>query len=435
MGKTSAHQLQVQVIRSVLNGFIKERLQVKLKYLGPDQVKKREMLVESHRLDAWLANAANRASQIRLASHTLKPIYPDAQGTNLYVTAVRETPGLVGTHSLKGLRPVDAVGSPRAWDIARLLTKVECNGRLILQWVLANDPSLLEALSSDPVRAQSMCSSLAKVVETKPIHPTSHQMAKQVFFPLPNGGYHLLAPLFPTTLVHRMHQIIHECYFGTASVAAREAHRDNRPWSRGYSNYPDLAVRRLGGKNPQNISLLNGERCGENWLLPSLPPGAIGAPSPKDAFSSGSIFDQALAQKEPIRTLIAEFQRLLHVHPFSSSKFRLVRKQLVREIGEEVIQYAARLQTRPSGWSADLPRRLNEWEEAWLDPRPTIVSLPSSNHKTVWPAEVTKRFADWLAEFINSKPSRFARSMGSVSVKSLHQDLRFFTEFISNGYD
>src|SRR5690606_29857228 len=39
-----------------------------------------------------------------------------------------------------------------------------------------------------------------------------------------------------------------------------------------YRNYQNLSVRKLGGTKPQNISQLNSERGGVNYLLSSSPP-------------------------------------------------------------------------------------------------------------------------------------------------------------------
>ena len=39
-----------------------------------------------------------------------------------------------------------------------------------------------------------------------------------------------------------------------------------------FHDYPGLAVQNMGGTKPQNISQLNSERRGMNYLLSSLPP-------------------------------------------------------------------------------------------------------------------------------------------------------------------
>lgn len=429
--RTSGRRRRIEAIRHDLEDFVNGRLQLKLKYLGPDQREKREAIIEAHKIEVWLTDAARRAKRIQLATHTLKPIHPDAQGTNLYVAVARDTPGLVGTHNLVGQRTLDVVGNSNAMDVAKLLTDIKCDGRPLVNLILDHDSDLLAALSDDPECARSWCRALAGVADNEPGYPASHPMAKQMYFPLSEGGYHLLAPLFPTTLVHRAHQIIHESYFGTASVKAREAHRKNKPCSNGYSNYPDLAIRRLGGDSPQNISLLNSLRCGENWLLSSTPPVVAEAPPFPINLRSESIFDQDLANTDPIRTLIAEFQQCLLADLFNSPKLRPARKQLVREIGEEVIQYAAKLQKQPVGWTVNAPCQLNGCETTWLDPQ-RADNDALCGHGADWAAEISNRLAYWLADALNSKPSPFAGPRGGARANGLYEDLEFFREFLIN---
>src|SRR5690606_38164771 len=48
--------------------------------------------------------------------------------------------------------------------------------------------------------------------------------------------------------------------------------KSNSYHARPYRSYPDLAIQKIGGANPQGISQLTSQRRGQNYLLPSLPP-------------------------------------------------------------------------------------------------------------------------------------------------------------------
>ncbi|PKO55603.1 MAG: type I-F CRISPR-associated protein Csy1, partial [Betaproteobacteria bacterium HGW-Betaproteobacteria-21] len=87
--------------RNAIEHFLKERLDEKLKGLADDNPKRIE-LIARHARDTWLANAARRVTWIQIATHTLKPIHPDARGTNLF-RAPKELPAHreVGSHSLE----------------------------------------------------------------------------------------------------------------------------------------------------------------------------------------------------------------------------------------------------------------------------------------------------------------------------------------------
>ncbi len=69
-------------IRSLIQGFITERLATKLEGLAEDDPKRATLLAQ-YVPDVWLEDAARRAGQIQAVTHTLKAIHPDAKGTNL----------------------------------------------------------------------------------------------------------------------------------------------------------------------------------------------------------------------------------------------------------------------------------------------------------------------------------------------------------------
>lgn len=66
--------------RAAIEAFTQERLDAKLAEDDP----RRDALVEQHQSVTWLADAARRAGQIQAVTHSLKPIHPDARGSNLY---------------------------------------------------------------------------------------------------------------------------------------------------------------------------------------------------------------------------------------------------------------------------------------------------------------------------------------------------------------
>src|SRR5256885_10965191 len=61
--------------------FIQERLKAKLDKLAEDDLKRQELLAQ-HQRDTWMEDAARRVTQIQAVTHSLKPIHPDARGTD-----------------------------------------------------------------------------------------------------------------------------------------------------------------------------------------------------------------------------------------------------------------------------------------------------------------------------------------------------------------
>nr|WP_230680831.1 type I-F CRISPR-associated protein Csy1 [Paracidovorax cattleyae] len=136
---------------SVISAFIHERLRARLDKLADDDPRRPEVLAQ-HVPGTWLADAAWRVAQIQAVTHSLKPIHPDARGTNLYVEpSALPVLAELGSHALVGHFATDVVGNAAALDVYKLL-KLEVNGRSLLTALLAQDADALTALHPDAAR-------------------------------------------------------------------------------------------------------------------------------------------------------------------------------------------------------------------------------------------------------------------------------------------
>lgn len=420
-------QTNAQALRQAIQSFIDERLQAKLDKLRPDDEEKRQALIEGHRREVWLADAARRVGQIQLASHTLKPIHPDARGSNLYVIPESPgTPGLVGTHSLKGELAHDVVGNAAALDVFKFLN-LELEGRSLLQRLLDDEPQVLAALSEDGSLAREWRDAFVSITRGKG-RTASHTLAKQLYFPLAEGGYHLLAPLFPTSLVHKVQQTLRTDRFGEAARAAREARAKGEDWPRGYREYPNLAIQNFGGTKPQNISQLNSERHGENWLLASLPP-LWESPEAQLPLHTDSVFPFLARQDRALWHRVRELRDFLAHTTHNNLAIRRKRERLLGDICDRLLHYAAQVR-HPSGWSARQDCRLHEAERLWLDPLrgQQDETFSARRVRLDWPLQVSQRFANWLNQAIGGHESRLGEDEARQWSNDLHKELQLFRE-------
>jgi len=180
---------------SAITGFIAERREAKLKGKEdePDAASKYEY-------SAWLADAARRAPQIAMVTHTLKATHPDARGSSLHVVP-NTLPGHVqiGSHTLGDRFAEDVDGNAAALGVFKFL-KLEVEGRSLLDWMRDDDPSLREALDPDATVAESWINAFCSLIRTDEA-PVSHALAKQVYWLTGDDSsidkqYHLLQPLF-----------------------------------------------------------------------------------------------------------------------------------------------------------------------------------------------------------------------------------------------
>ena len=389
-------------IQQAMSEFIEERLADKLdneKHEG-----KRQALREKYQPAAWIADAARRVKQIQLVTHALKYSHPDARGSNLCSDGfVVIDEALVGTHTLREQKSLDVVGNAASLDVYKFLS-LEVGGVPLWQLAHNQDPSLFAALPGNLEEKKSWIDSFASLARNDQ-KPRSHPLAKQVYWPLGNDDYHLLQPLFPTSLVQRVHDLLREARFSDEAKAAREARRNGKSHAHGYSDWPALLILRFGGTKPQNISQLNSQRHGEAWLMPSVPP-QWEPRGLRPPLSLDTVFKRL---PRNFNRKVEELGRYLaSVREWNNKGIRDGRGRRVSEIIDELIEYAIKIQSLDAGWSANGNCKLSDAERYWLDPGRDDGDFQQKRSSTDWPRDIAERFGRWL----NTRLHRHKLPMG-----------------------
>ena len=391
-----------QELRVLIADFLSERRDEKPAKAGPDDLLGAK-LNEKFQHAAWIDDAAQRVSRLQAATHTLKPMHKDAKGTS-----VKRPPSTltqraeVGTHCLDDNFALDVVGNAAYLDVYKFL-KLTHQGMTLLDLMLARDPDLALALSIDPEQGNAWIDAFAEIVEPRD-KLASHTLAKQIYWmvgdiPLDNGDYHLLAPLYASSLAHHVFQIVNDHRFGETAKAARQARRDGVFTDQVIYEYPQMAVQKLGGTKPQNISQLNSERGGNNYLLASLPPiWKSGGVQP--LLKADSMFRRYEVRPEVRRTvkaLLAFFKSPAFLKPGYATKQEndTVRDELVGALIDELFQFTAELRMLASGWSQSPDCDLGSAEKRWLDPDGENDTSNADDAD-----EVGKAFARWLNDVL-----------------------------------
>lgn len=421
--------------KAAIQAFIQGRLQAKLEQLDKAEQQnkplkadrsgkvlsyqeQRQELRSKYQPEVWLCDAAKRVKRIQSVTHSLKAIHPDAQGTNLFV-ALEALPKLrdIGSHVLGHRYAADVVGDAAALDVYKLL-KLEVRGQSLLSALQAADAEAVQALHDDPATAQQLRDAFVSLTEARAEGPSSHTRAKQLYWLVgedasDDAQYELLAPLYATSLAHAVHATIQEHRFGEANKAARQARKERKHHDGVYCEYRDLAVQKLGGTKPQNISQLNSERGGVNYLLSSLPP-VWTASSQRLPVNTESVFDRLFGARPEVRRGVKALRDFLTTGPDPNLETRQRRETLVDGLIDELVIFAAGYQqTLPAGWSKDKRfAKLDKYQQLWLDPSralendetPFMPKPDSAEQLTFaqawqwldWPAEIGKAFARWL---------------------------------------
>lgn len=401
---------EVQSIRKRISEFLDERLEAKLSGLkenDPEQTAKELELREKFRREVWIADAARRVSQLQVVTHPAKATHPDSKAASIYAPPT-ELPNhpLVGSHILGADFPTDVVGNAAALDVFKFL-KLEHDGRTIMDRALAGETELARAFSDDVDQGKEWVRSLAGITESSGLTKADTR-TKQLYWlvgedPTQDEEFHLLVPLYSSILSHRIHAIVSNTRFSEESKAARKAYRNSAYSEFEYREYPHLATQAFGGTKPQNISQLNSERGGINYLLSSSPPNWRSA-KVRPLLNTNSAL-RAFGRRAIVRQILRELERFLMTDPNPNQKTRQKRDSLVAALIDELLVFAAELQELKPGWSSDSACQIPAEEALWLDPGRSEVDLEFAQQRQNldWVSQIRNRFAAWLNQRLRKR--------------------------------
>lgn len=405
---SSNHDPQrVAELRAVMADFLQKRLQDKLdKIKGDDEKSILDRQKEIDRFDqaTWLESAAQRIKQIQLVTHILKATHPDPkinEATNLYSPPCNLTAhALVGSHVLGESFDDDVTGNAAALDVYGFLTE-DFQGSTLLELMRANDSDLAQALSNQPGQAAVWMQIFVGIELPRCAKPTSHTLAKQLYWftgddPHNDASYHLLAPLYASSLAHRIYQTVQDDRFSEEAKAARAAKKAGTFSARPVHEYPQMAVQQLGGTKPQNISQLNSERRGNNFLFASLPP-TWRSVDLKPLLNMDSMFT-AYQRRPQVKRLLKTLLAFLKTDPARNVATRRQRAELVEALIDELLQFSAELGLLPLGWSQVVQCQLSNSQKHWLDPDGVAQACAAAGRAlpTDTDERISAEFARWL---------------------------------------
>lgn len=413
------------ILKQAMQKFLDDRLQEQLTKTK-DSSKSAKMLKYSQ-LEAWLADAAHRAYQIQLATHAPKYMHPAIKGaTSIYLNTdvVKTNNAYASTRSLAAVK-IDAVGNAAVLDVYKFL-QISHDNKTLIARIINNDPAIKDAFPGTDEQKEGWLQAFKNITQPA-ARIASHALAKQLYFPVGNS-YHILAPLFPTSLAQAIFEQI-QAQHGESAQAARAARKAGKPYPQGYRDYPDLMMQRFGGANKQNISQLNTNRSGKIYLLPSLPPvwksAAIQVP-----LRTKNILKRF---ESKVRALTSELRTFLlksHKNNLAARNTRAVR---VKQICDEFLLFAENIQSLSAGWSKDPACQLPLHQVLWLDPgRAKIDEEWQAQRQAInWKQQVSQDFAGWLnkaLEIKKIKKMQFSDAEFLVWEKLMQRELSLLKE-------
>jgi len=399
----------VNKLKEELQSFLQERLEKRL--VAAKSEEKRQQFVERFRYESWFYYAASKIKKLRAATHVTKYSHPSAsKSADLY--SIPDAEGkvhLVGTHLFNASQLQHDLSAPGgAADLdsdIKEFFRLKHDGKTIFERVLEKDRVLQEALSDSPSKAQDLLKGLACI--TEPLNgKQAHTLNKQVYWlidddPMQDKSFYLISPLFASSLAHVLFSRISESRFGSLAKEARSASREGKLFNGEYHDYPNLAVQKMGGSNQQNVSQLNSERGGQNYLLASLPPNwhsrSVYAPM-TESFRS-------FQRRPEVRRILNDLKRFLESDPAKNMHTRDLRDDLTAMLADELMLFTLDIHSLAPGWTMDERCRLAPDEQFWLDPGRAELDteFAIARRQSDWAESISARAANWLNGRLNGK--------------------------------
>ena len=385
----------------------KAKTSEELALLETDLLEERQKLEEKFNPVNWLTNAAKRAGQRQLVTHGSKYTHPDTKGSSLYFTNDDKNPdimpsgSIISTSSLMNPN-IDSVGNAAALDVSSLL-QLSHNGKMLIEFIKQGDSSPLKPFTADESQLNEWMEAF-KTVVSGGNQPTSHTLSKQIYFPVNDGEYHLISPLYPTSFVQAVFDRVSECRFSEAAKEARKAKREGKYHDEMVVDFPNTLIQSFGGTKPQNISQLNSKRNGNSILLSCAPPSWQQQNRPplnvKNVFTSHSFGSRIWRHIVQLRSYLES-----KADKDSTIIIRIKREDMVDRIIDYVFQYGAEIQNlkQYAGWSDDSDCKLNNAQRLWLDPYRSEIDekFKHDREKNDWQTEVANQFAFWFNKQID----------------------------------
>lgn len=361
---------------------------------------KAEKIIHSHVHSTWLSDCIKAMESTRIATHIPKATHPDSDASSLsmQLSAPCKTSD-VSTSTLGESDFVDAICSTAAYLPAAALANLKINSSPLFSIAAKDDSDLYKALLTtigNKEQTNRLWSALRKVAG-EPGDVKTDNLSKQVYFlagsaPSDDNEYHLLQPMFSSTLMHFIHNsIINSIDKKGINKIAREAKKNSIPCEYPFIEYRDLALIKLGGSNPRNVSMLNNKRQGRNYLLNAAPPQRKSRSIP--VLRKDADLWKAFHYFRSVRSLLDELAAFLLTDPPPNRHTRNRRDGLVQAIGAWLPEFmeAARAALKP-GWTQEDDCGLTPCLKLWLEPSSDPVAYDWGD----WPDQVAGLFSGWL---------------------------------------
>lgn len=381
--------------------------------------------------EVWIEYAARTmAKQLKFGTHLSKGIHPDSIGDNVSFIKITDRPEtIIGTHNLVSTE-LDANGNAAALPLAAFLNlEVKPESGIKLRNLIVDRNPILQGCFSDEHALSAEYEELFRnALSGIDADAGTFERNKQILWPnnkqaIEDDSYTCCIPLYPSAFAHHVYQKINGARFSDENKAARDNRYKKTAEDSPYVSINQLAVIKLGGSKPQNISQLVSKQGGRVILLPALPPMLSSSNEFKLSKVVTTIFNKRL------RYFCRQgWYELVEVIDSSHNRMEVrdQRKLALELITQNILAIAIYLQTHwLAGWSKEY--KLDMYEKLWLDPKRADLEgeeqFKSDFENTNLESIIPLYFARWLNEWLREKYPRLAGDFNDAEISEWQREM------------
>lgn len=403
-------------LKAELNEKKKERLE--------SAIDKKKLELEELRSDpAEIVDWIDKNSSVKIGSgnriikstHPLKISHSSAPNDGVLVDYEDKTP-LLTTASIKNInKTYDMAHNNGALiSISRFLA-VSVAGSSIYDLILNKQFHFLEGFSENTDQLNRWKQGFSKLIEKRSINSAS--FTKQAYYPIANSGYHLLSILNSSTLAESIFNKITSSKYRKANDYFNNTENNGQRLIFPKNN---VAVVRVGGNNPQNVSMLN---RGRNWKPYRDSTGSFGvyysvSTKPPVWYSQvkppiyTTNFFYELSQNYEVQETIqylADFLTRFESLQLSIKNPKRMRwvEEWLENLVDEVLVYVKTIQTLPAGWSTTEGIKLKVEHQILLDCYRDDEEFVALKVASTWQPVIAQDFAVWLNNRLSKADKKF----------------------------
>lgn len=361
----------------------------------------------------WIENfITQKLEGVAIVTHSGKGIHSAIKDCNInYDLQVKPENYQFISSATPNILPFDCTNNAaRVGSVYVFLNQIIKDNITLLQLIIDNNPEIPRALSDDKEIANQYLQCLKKAIFDDFQNPKVSELNKQFYWPnsdysylsYSENNYRLLIPLYPNSLCYLVYEKIRSRY-SEENKKARELRKTKDIEHQSYFSFKDLAILKLGGTKPLNVSKLVQAQFGNNYLLPSMPPKFERSRFPSISLNKKNVLDHSLQYfcRFGFRLLFD-----MVAAPKNVVEERDNRKDAFAVILTLLLKFARNIQTSmPAGWSRDYSLPMSQ--KLWLDPnRAELEDEENFKHQYEqgdWLGELELDFASWIQKALKKK--------------------------------